>query len=249
MPKRSTTSRHNAPRAKQSPPKRRPQEKPALCRVAPMTSALFGSVLLIVGGWLYEYPTFHKNSTGLELLLSNPPQQKQLLLTTIHGVIKIKLRPDLSPESVQHIEEFVSSSETNNCEKCQFYRREDFLLQGVMKSRAMLERPSRGACPPEFVDAKQHCPVNDKKCACHGPTMHLGAVGWAGGGVGPDFFITTFDNTDGWWEQTHTVWGMVEESESLYVLLKQIMALPTRQPGGKGMTLLQEPIGFQMSIE
>ena len=209
-----------------------------------MASALIGS-LLFMGGY-NEYPMLHTEGTTLELLLN--PQQKQLLLTTIHGVIKIKLRPDLSPESVQHIEELVSSK--TKCEKCNFYRREDFLLQGVMKSNeSALGRPAKGACPPEFMDAKQHCPANDKNCACHGPTMHLGAVGWAGGGVGPDFFITTFDNVDGWWEQTHTVWGMVEEKESMNVLLEQITALPMKQPGGKGMKLLLEPIAFQMSIE
>ena len=49
-----------------------------------------------------------------------------LVLSTKHGNIKIKLRPDLSQGSVKYIYELVQSK---HCDKCNFYRAENPAMQ------------------------------------------------------------------------------------------------------------------------
>ena len=113
-----------------------------------------------------------------------------------------------------------------------------FQLQGIV-----------GPCPPEFAALpEQDCPPHDLHCGCHGPTMTKGMVGWAGGGTGPDFFINVYD--DGpvdWWGQQHTVWGIVDDKESLDLIVYDVLLkLPIENKGG--MQLLQQPFDFQMKI-
>ena len=76
--------------------------------------------------------------------------------------------------------------------------------------------------------------------------MTTGMVGWAGGGTGPDFFINVFDKPVDWWGQQHTVWGVLEDEESLNRIRNHILHEPVKNQGG--MNLLEQPFGFQMSI-
>jgi cyclophilin family peptidyl-prolyl cis-trans isomerase len=191
-------------------------------------------------------PSSH-NSTASASFSSSLRSQPTavLVLQTKHGDIRIRLRPDLSPESVQHIQTLTTSK---TCDGCRFYRSEkDLLLQGVMRSKDLLERPAKGPCPPAFANAQQDCPKHDPQCACHGPTMTKGMVGWAGGGSGPDFFINVFDKPVDWWGQQHTVWGIVEDPESLDRIRNHILALPVKNNGG--MHMLEEPFEFQMTLQ
>ena len=116
-----------------------------------------------------------------------------------------------------------------------------------MASKDVLGRPAKGPCPAEFANQKQDCPPHDINCACHGPTMTKGMVGWAGGGTGPDFFINVFNDPVDWWGQQHTVWGMVEDADSLDRIRNQILALPVKKGGA--MNTLVEPFGFEMAME
>jgi hypothetical protein len=66
----------------------------------------------------------------------------------------------------------------------EYYRNEcGFLIQGRLHCGRDAPAVSKGACPPgTAVDPNREC---------HGPIMIRGMVGWAAGGVGPDFFIYT----------------------------------------------------------
>lgn len=178
-------------------------------------------------------------------------QPRVLVLKTTRGDIHIKLRSDLSRESVQHIQQLAENAD--NCEKCQFYRSEkDLLLQGVMLPKssipALAERPPKGKCPPEFANRAQDCPKHDPKCGCHGPTMTKGMVGWAGGNTGPNFFINVYKKPVEWWGQQHTVWGLIEDPKSLNIVENRILNLPVDKSGGS-MNMLKNKIGFQMEVQ
>ena len=77
--------------------------------------------------------------------------------------------------------------------------------------------------------------------------MTKGMVGWAGGGNGPDFFINIYEKPVDWWGQQHTVWGIVEDPESLDLLRNHILQLPVKNGGS--MHMLEEPFDFQMALE
>ena len=77
--------------------------------------------------------------------------------------------------------------------------------------------------------------------------MTTGMVGWAGGGTGPDFFINVFPDPVDWWGQQHTVWGMVEDSDSLDRIGNQILTLPVKKGGP--MNMLIEAFDFKMAME
>ena len=177
--------------------------------------------------------------------MSNNGKDKYLILTTSYGTIKIKFLPNLSESSYQHIEEIVA---TGKCDRCVFHRSEKhLLLQGTMKSNGVRIRPKLGDCPSEYQNKKQNCPEYDKDCACHGPTMTKGMVGWAGGGTGPDFFINVYDKPVDFWGQQHTVWGIAEDVASLELVEKKIGEEMKVFKAG-GVWKLEEPIPFTMSI-
>jgi hypothetical protein len=140
-------------------------------------------------------------SQNQQLLDVNDHRDK-LILTTSLGKIVITLSPELSAESVSYIRHVV----TNGCERCAFYRAEKpGIFQGIMKSKSSMEDAiTKGLCPPEYQDSQQECPPHDPNCACHGPIMTKGMVGWAGGGIGPDFFIDTYENPATHWGNQHT---------------------------------------------
>ena len=128
------------------------------------------------------------------------PQQQKFptaefwILETDLGRLRIRLRPDLSPESVAYIQQVVR---TNSCQACRFYRAEKpGIFQGIIKSETVSVPTVHGKCP-DANDAT-------KKDACHGPIMTRGMVGWAGGLLGPDFFIDSYEHPAEFWGTVHT---------------------------------------------
>jgi len=143
-------------------------------------------------------------ATADTLVISFPSSSEQQL-----GRIRIKLRDDLSPESVRHVRAVV---ERGTCsEKCKFYRAQGkSILQGIMSvpdagpAFDPKQTVVKGQCPDEFAYFANKCAEHDPKCDCHGPIMTKGQVGWAGGGTGPDWFIDYYDRPVDWWGTTHT---------------------------------------------
>jgi cyclophilin family peptidyl-prolyl cis-trans isomerase len=170
-------------------------------------------------------------------------KEETLVLSTLHGNIRMVMRPDLSAESVEYIRELVHKG---TCDVCNFYRAEkDFLLQGVMKNEKSQVKVTKGQCPPGYEAKTDDCPPDQFACGCHGPTMERGLVGFAAGDTGPDFFITTCKGPVTDWGQTHTVFGEVKD-EASFAVIDKIYALPSTR---KGLTILDEKIDFTPSLE
>lgn len=169
--------------------------------------------------------------------------KETLVISTKHGKLKVVLRPDLSPESVNYVR---SLAKSGNCKRCNFYRAEKpGILQGIMHDPSVSVQVTKGECPPEFKGVKQDCPAHDPDCGCHGPIMTKGMVGWAGGDVGPDFFIDSYERPAKFWGNQHTVWGQIKD-ESSFALIERIWTFPVTN---KGMTFLDEKIHFTLSLE
>lgn len=109
-----------------------------------------------------------------------------ITLQTPHGSIRIILRPDLSPESVDYVRSLIESK-TCDDQSCRLYRAEKpGILQGILKSGADADplvavQPNKvfGQCPEKYRDVKQDCPSHDPNCGCHGPIMVKGGeCGW-----------------------------------------------------------------------
>jgi len=166
-----------------------------------------------------------------------------LIISTKHGDVKIVMRPDLSAESVAYVHALVDSGK---CKRCNLYRAEKpGILQGIMQDPTVsYEEITKGKCPPEYQDEKQDCPAHDPQCACHGPIMTKGMVGWAAGGTGPDFFIDSYEKPAKFWQNQHTVFGEIKDDASFSVIEK-IYTLPATN---KGLTFLDEKIEFTLSF-
>mmetsp|Transcript_15915 Transcript_15915/g.24402 ORF Transcript_15915/g.24402 Transcript_15915/m.24402 type:complete len:270 (+) Transcript_15915:185-994(+) len=166
-----------------------------------------------------------------------------LVVITKHGFIRIVLQPDLSPESVAYIKEFVAA---NDCSKCQFYRSEkDLLLQGMMKNPNLPSTEAFGKCP----DPNYQPECKDLKCSCHGPIMTRGMVGWAGGRPGgPHWFVDVRKTSVDAWGHQHTVWGELQDEES-FLTIQTIQALPVTMAGVSGLYYLDEKIEFTLTLE
>jgi len=180
-----------------------------------------------------------------------------ITLKTPHGNIRITLRPDLSPESVDYVRRLVASRSCD-ADSCRLYRAErPGILQGILKSGdadgdsgAAVQPPVPtntvlGACPAEYRDAEQDCPPHDPNCGCHGPVMTKGHVGWAAGTAGgPDFFINTYEHPAAHWGNQHTVWGFVEDDDGdgSLATIQKYWELPVRNNGG--MHLLVDEVPF-----
>jgi len=164
-------------------------------------------------------------------------QQETLVVITKYGNIRIVMRPDLSPESVDYIKELVAT--TGGCTKCTFYRSEkDSLLQGMMKNPEVETNQVFGKCPdPEYQP-------QDK---CHGPIMTQGMVGWASGkSGGPNWFINISPKPVV--EQQYTVWGELQDEESLSII-RTIQDLPITTAGVSGFNYLDEKIDLTLEMQ
>jgi len=77
------------------------------------------------------------------------------------------------------------------------------------------------------------------------PIIMRGAVAWAGGGVGPDFFIAMAKHPE--WGHEHTVFGDILEEDMQ--LLEKILQLPSKvTPGTPPVVNLIEPVSFTLKI-
>ncbi|KAL7566121.1 hypothetical protein ACA910_003894 [Epithemia clementina (nom. ined.)] len=168
-----------------------------------------------------------------------------LILSSDVGEIRIVLLPQYSPASVKYIHDVVAHGQ---CDRCTLYRAEkQGILQGIIKSTSIHVPTEKGSCPPGMDTIKNgECPKWDPSCACHGPLMERGMVGWAAGKTGPDFFIDDYRQPAKWWGTQHTVWGQIMDDASLNVI-DHIWSLPTKPQGG--LTMLESPIKFTMRIE
>ena len=149
-------------------------------------------------------------------------------LHTSHGNIRLRLRPEWSPESVAYVRAVAAAPELCTS-ACEFYRVEPgFLLQGSLRARIA----------PNAVTKE-------------GPRhMVRGDVGWAGGSAGPDFFIYLGSQPATHWGLTHTVWAEVADEESFAVAeaCVQQPPLPTK-PGEMHMVAQRIPIEIGVVAE
>lgn len=170
---------------------------------------------------------------------------KILVLTTPLGPIRVRLRPELSPGSVEYIHQLVKS---HVCHDCKFYRSEKpGILQGIMSNPEIPVNTERGTCPIDVGGIENQCPDWDPECGCHGPVMTRGSVAWAGGQAGgPDFFINAYKQPAEWWVTQHTNFGMIDDMASMGIV-EQIFDLPVTKK--QGMHFLQDSIHFALSME
>ena len=128
------------------------------------------------------------------LLPPAPSTMSRVVLRTIHGSIRIRLKDQWSQRSVDYIRLLAHSG---LCYDCGFYRSEKgFLLQGVLRGLI-----------PVVEEAKKV------------KTFDTGDVGWAGP-WGPHFFIYMGRKDQSLhWGEGH-VWGYVEGNQSMSVVNK-----------------------------
>jgi hypothetical protein len=172
--------------------------------------------------------------------------------------VRVRLRPDLSgPASAKHVLRLAVASAAKNqppelaeTAKFEFYRAErGMLLQGGMAHPKVSQFISKGPCPNGVDGAAVYkdrtCFPHDPQCGCHGPIMHRGMVGWAGGrGGGPDFFIYLTQQPADFWSHDHTVFGMIETPADL-AFIDEVCDLPVRK---EGLTMLQQKLPFQLRL-
>lgn len=172
------------------------------------------------------------------------PKNEVLVLETKLGDIRITMRPDLSPGSVDYIHRLINAG----CGRCKLYRAEQRgILQGIMAKKGVTPNDVKGNCPPS-ADKEDvgECPDWDKNCSCHGPIMTRGAVAWAAGQAGgPDFFIDNYRRPAKWWGTQHTNFGFIEDLNSLAVV-DRIFDQPKEN---RGMTFLKEELHFELRLE
>jgi len=173
-------------------------------------------------------------------------KKQTLVLATRLGDIRIVLRPDLSPESVEYITETVRTG----CQRCNLYRAE---RPGVLQGRIVgaftdaAQTVRKGPCPAGYETVPNHCPDYDASCGCHGPVMTRGLVAWAAGKTGPDFFVNDYVPTAHWWGTTHTCFGEIQDAAS-FAVVDEIWTLPTHKTP-EGLTHLNDFLEFQIRIE
>ena len=162
------------------------------------------------------------------------------------GRLLIRPRADLSPESVQYMQQL--AADASQCDRCQFYRAEKpGILQGIASSQTVPVVTQRGPCPLGLEHVPNACPAWDADCACHGPVMTRGMVAWAGGKTGPDFFINAYPDPVELWGTQHTVFGQVLPVS--WPVLDKIWTLPTKREANSAMTFLEKPLTFSLSLQ
>ena len=155
-------------------------------------------------------------------ITSQLSQKKYLVLSTIFGKIRIRLRPDWSRGSVDYIHQMIE----NRCARCYFHRldktttttteknrnhhyhhqndnnqAEEGMILGVVANHNVPLNTEFGSCPKgaqKTASAKNitnDCQYwNRKACGCHGPVLTQGMVGWVEGTAGgPTFFINHYE--------------------------------------------------------
>jgi cyclophilin family peptidyl-prolyl cis-trans isomerase len=146
-----------------------------------------------------------------------------IALTTTHGAITLRLRPEWSASSVDFVRMLAAHALCTPA--CEFYRVEPgFLLQGSL--RALI--PANNVTTP-------------------GPrAMRKGDVGWAGGSAGPDFFIYLGAEPATHWGTDHTVWAEVADDASMRVA-EAVVALPAAPTKPGEMHMIQKRVPIEVS--
>ncbi|CAB9503241.1 Cyclophilin type peptidyl-prolyl cis-trans isomerase/CLD [Seminavis robusta] len=164
------------------------------------------------------------------------------------GVIKIRLRAELSPESIDYLYQIILSGK---CPRCSIYRAQDKgdILQGIIKNpdipKEQVVSIPKGPCPEEMLDH----PDPDLP-ECHGPILTHGMIAWVGGSTGPDFFINWYEEPQHRWGARHTVWGeIVLDDEETVVVVEKLRRLPVHKKKGTSLTDLDKSVKFTMSLQ
>lgn len=201
------------------------------------------------------------NESSTATLKGGHPAVLTLVLQWYDGTrrnMRVKLRPDLSPSSVEYLYNMVNQcSMRATAPTCKFYRAETYNLQGIIASAKTADDQHRivdeskiemGTCPDDAVyanwTATHPCPAYDTTCGCHGPWMTRGMFGWAGGKTGPDFFIDMPPVVSG--TPWHTVFGELAD-EAAFEVVYELQARPVHEAGG--MHMLDEPVPFQVTLD
>lgn len=175
--------------------------------------------------------------------LSQDEKAGDLVLSTSLGRLAIKLRPDLSPESIEYIKK-VTRAPISTQASCKFYRLEAVPPPGVVDPDgnpgppyALLQGSLGAAGVPPIVSAP-------KTKAIEQPMIETGMVAWAGGGLGPDFFIAFAPHHE--WATGHNIWGEVRDMAALEEIRKQ--PIMTETWGTVKVSSMQEKVPFVVSI-
>jgi cyclophilin family peptidyl-prolyl cis-trans isomerase len=165
-----------------------------------------------------------------------------LKLSTNAGDIKIRLRPELSPESIAYIIKVLAQPQSAQHSSkagrgCSFYRLE---LAPPPGSEGPPYGLLQGSLAAEGVISLMKAP---KSKLVERPELQVGSVAWAGGGLGPDFFVSLVAHPE--WKHDHFVWGEVEDMEELAVILK----LPTSAAkwGQTQVQVLKQELPFNVT--
>ena len=109
------------------------------------------------------------------------------------------------------------------------------LIQGRLKAAPIVPIPAEYAAP-SWSDRVV-------RGARRKPLLRLGAVAWAGGGGGPDFFISLSPHHE--WGHGHVVWGEVEDMTSLEPLRRRPRRKQTWGPTAVSLFRENVPFGVQ----
>lgn len=144
--------------------------------------------------------------------------------------IRIHLRPDWSPSSTAWTREVAGGGLCGPW--CTFYRAEP-VPDGWAEDGyygppyALLQGGLRPGPPAQAVEDNKADDVRNY------PVMRRGMVAWAGGALGPDFFIALGDHPE--WGNGHVVWGEVAEDDATsWRAIDDVMSKPSRLSKGVG---------------
>jgi hypothetical protein len=173
--------------------------------------------------------------------------KETLVLKTPEGDIKIVLLPSLSKESSDYIRAMAANA--GLCNPCNLYETEKSagILRGILTNKDIPVPKVKGTCPPGSEGVVNDCPYTNKNCRCHGPVMTRGMVAWAAGETGPDFFISNDERPALSLGTQHTVWGEIEDEDSLAIVNHIIMDLPTKHLGS--LNYLEKPLHIEIAME
>lgn len=167
-------------------------------------------------------------------LPSKRPPRDMLTITTEHGRIRARLRPDVAPKTVAGVKELISEGKYD---KCVFYRAEpSFVLQGGLRTKDGEVRHGP-RLPLEYKLANKRGTITMARW--QDPDSASG-----------EFFVNLADSPhldrtgDSGWALGFTVFAEVVEGMDM---ADKMSHLPTVTQNG--MKMLKEPIVFEMKVE
>ncbi|KAI9112713.1 hypothetical protein K1719_016216 [Acacia pycnantha] len=160
-------------------------------------------------------------------------------LETEHGILRIRLLPDCSPQSVAYILELLA---LKHCSGCHLYRAESrgrfWDSDGNHQKYASFGPPF--ALIQGTFEAQGSIVRDIPKESC--PSIRRGSVAWVDSG--PEFFISLANHNE--WKKQYTVFGYVL-SEDMAVLEK-ISQLPTKPEvwSNISVSVLEKPVRIRL---